>query len=69
MDGGLEWEGDGRHVGSYLDKLHAEFSEVGAGERVAELKGVKTLGVKRVETDDYADWPSCRLCCPSHAVV
>ena len=28
VEGGIEWEGDGRHAQAYIDKLLAEFSDV-----------------------------------------
>ena len=49
VNGGLEWEGDARHVTSYLDKLKLEFSDT--GPLTSCMRAVKTPGVKRTDQD------------------
>ena len=58
VEGGLEWEGDSKHVAGYLDKLNSDFSDVEPGMHVVRgsvLRGVRTPGVKRTDLDEFAE--------------
>ena len=46
---GIEWEGDRRHVGSFMEKLSEEF---GPADKECEWRGAPTPGVKATEVPE-----------------